>query len=313
MNKEIYLLTPEYKERIWGGTRLQEVFGFDTDIQPLGEAWTVTSLVGNADNRIEALDTTLNTLYQEHRELFGTSDDLLPVKVMIIASEQNLSVQVHPNDAYALEHDHSLGKPEAWYIIDAKEGAKIEFGHTAKNKEELKQMIQEGKWDELLQYVSPKKGDFLFVPDGVMHALGKDLLVFEISKNADLTYRVYDYDRVDAKTGKKRELHLEKSLDVLHAPFNEPGLIHPEAEMINGCEVTNYFDVPKQFTFKRILVEQEGDYLQEEFGFYFIADGQGMIDGHKVKKGETYFVPKGHGNLHLFGKLDILLATYREQ
>lgn len=313
MNKKMYLLKPEYKERIWGGTRLQETFGFDTDINPLGEAWVVTSLVGNADNEIEELGTTLDTLYQQHRELFGTKDDLLPVKVMIIASEDNLSVQVHPNHEYALKHDNSLGKPEAWYIIDAKEGAKIEFGHTAKDKEELKAMIEAGKWSDLLTYVYPKKGDFLMVPDGVMHALGKDLVVCEISKNADLTYRVYDYDRVDKKTGKTRELHLQKSLDVLHAPHNEEGLIHPEAVEVNGCMVTNYYDVPGQFTFKRIEVSDKGVFEQEEFGFYFICSGEGTINGRTCKTGETYLVPKGHGSLEICGKFDILLNTYREE
>lgn len=313
LKQEIYRLVPEFKERLWGGHRLQEIYGFDTDIDRLGEAWVVTSLPGNADNAVEGLQMSLNELYQTHRELFGTKDTMVPVKGMVIAAEQDLSVQVHPNDAYALEHDNSRGKPEAWYIIDVKEGAHIEFGHTAKTKEELKEKITQGKWDELLRYVYPKKGDFLFVPDGVMHALGKDMVVYEISKNADLTYRVYDYDRVDVKTGKKRELHIEKSLDVLHAPVQAQGLIHPEAYQKNGCMITDYFDVPMQFTFKRITVEEAGTYEQEAFSFIFINEGNGTIDGRTVHKGETYFVPKGHGPLTFAGKFDILLSTYREE
>jgi len=313
MNHKIYRLVSEYKERIWGGTRLQETFGFKTDINPLGEAWIVTSLAGNADNYVEGLDMSLNTLYQTHRELFGTTDDLLPVKAMVIASEQDLSVQVHPNDEYALEHDNSLGKPEAWYIIDAKEGAKIEYGHTAKTKTELKDMINNDKWEELLKYVYPQKGDFLFVKDGMMHALGKDLLVYEISKNADLTYRVYDYDRIDKKTGQKRELHLAKCLDVLRVDEKGDGLIHPEGVIENGCEITTYFDEVGQFTFKKIVVKDSGNYFQNEFGFYFVNEGSGKIGEVNVTKGETYFVPKDHGELVLEGNIELLLSTYRDK
>ena len=313
MKDRIYRLVTEYKERIWGGTRLQETFGFETDVNPLGEAWIVTSLAGNADNYVEGLDMSLNTLYQTHRELFGTTDDLLPVKAMVIGSEQDLSVQVHPNDEYALKHDNSLGKPEAWYIIDAKEGAKIEYGHTANTKEELVEMINNDKWDELLKYVYPKKGDFLFVKDGMMHALGKDLLVYEISKNADLTYRVYDYERVDKKTGQKRELHLDKCLDVLRVNEEGEGLIHPSSVRENGCDITTYFDEVGQFTFKRIIIEGKGSYNQTEFGFYFVNEGTGKIGDVEVKKGETYFVPKDHGELVFEGSFELLLATYRDK
>ena len=312
MKNSIYKLVCEYKQRIWGGARLQEVYGFETDVEPLGEAWIVTSLKGNADNRIEGLEMSLNDLYQNHRELFGTDDDLLPVKAMLIAANDDLSVQVHPNDEYALKHDNSLGKPEAWYVIDAKEGARIEYGHTASSKEEFANKVKDGKWDELLKYVYPKKGDFLYVQDGMLHALGKDLLVYEISKNADLTYRVYDYDRVDNKTKMKRELHIDKCLDVVRVGEEGEGLIHPEGISKDGCVITTYMDEPKMFTFKRIEVADKGEYEQEEFGFYFVSEGKGQINNQKVQKGETYFVPKGYGLLKFQGNLELLLSTYRQ-
>ena len=310
MNQKMYQLLPLFREKIWGGTKLKEEFGYAIPSDKTGEAWVVTSLAGNEDNQLAGCDMTLSQLYSEHRELFGTANDICPIKTTIIDANDDLSVQCHPNDDYARRHDHSLGKPEAWYILAAEPQARIEFGHKAKDKKELAEMIAAGQWDRLLNYVKPQVGDFLFVPDGTMHAIGRGTLVFEVSRNADLTYRVYDYDRVGAD-GQKRELHIAKSLDVLKAPFNEKGLIHPQSQTSDGLQVTTYYDVAGQFTFRKLQAETKGCWYQDEFMFVFVAGGQGRINGQPVSKGQSWFVPCHTGQLVIEGPLTLLVSSYR--
>lgn len=136
----------------------------------------------------------------------------------MLDAAQDLSVQVHPNDEYANAHENGeLGKTECWYIIDCQKDAEIIYGHHAKSKEELKAMIQLEKWDRLLRRVKVKPGDFFYVPSGTVHAIGKGILILETQQNSDTTYRLYDYDRKDAE-GNLRELHLEKSIEVIDVP-----------------------------------------------------------------------------------------------
>jgi len=309
-NKKLYRLTPLFREKIWGGHRLHDVYGYDTGCDKAGEAWVVTSLAGNEDSPVVGTGLTLSQLYQSHRELFGIDAPICPIRATVIDAGDDLSVQCHPSDAYAMAHEHSLGKPEAWYVLAVDPGARIEFGHKAKDKDELRTMIMAGQWDRLLNYVQPAPGDFLFVPDSTMHAIGKGTMVFEVSRNADLTYRVYDYDRRDAQ-GRKRQLHVQQSLAVLKAPSTGQGLIHPDAVAAGGLAVTTYHDVAGEFTLRRLQCRETGSWQPAGFAFMFISEGKGTLDGQPVSKGQTWLVPCGHGPLAITGPLDILEASYR--
>ncbi|TPB32722.1 mannose-6-phosphate isomerase, partial [Burkholderia pseudomallei] len=152
-------------------------------------------------------------LWSNHKELFGNMPgDKFPLLTKILDANDNLSVQVHPDNEYAKENENGeLGKTECWYIIDCDDDAEMIFGHNAKSKEELEYMISNNKWSDLLKRVKVNKGDFFYVPSGTIHALCKGTLVLETQQNSDTTYRVYDYDRVDSN-GNKRELHVDKSI-----------------------------------------------------------------------------------------------------
>ena len=173
MMQEPMFLKPVFQEKIWGGSRLKSVFGFDIPNDKIGEDWAISahphgvSVVENGEFKGQKLDD----LWKEHKELFGhPTEPVFPLLIKILDAEDELSVQVHPDDAYGMKHEGELGKTECWYIIDAEPGAEIIYGHHAKTREELAEMIKEGRWDDLLKKVPVKKGDFFYVPSGMQSA-----------------------------------------------------------------------------------------------------------------------------------------------
>ncbi len=158
--QEPMFLKPVFQEKIWGGSRLRSVFGFDIPNDKIGEDWAISahphgvSVVENGEFKGKRLDE----LWSEHKELFGhPSEPVFPLLIKILDAEDDLSVQVHPDDAYGMKHEGELGKTECWYIIDAEPGAEIIYGHHAKTREELAEMIKDGRWDDLLKKVPVKK------------------------------------------------------------------------------------------------------------------------------------------------------------
>ncbi len=149
-------------------------------------------------------------------------------------ANDKLSIQVHPNDRYAKKYENSLGKTECWYVIKAKPGAYLIYGHTAKSHEKLDKMIEKGNWGALLKKLPVKKGDFIYTPSGTIHALTEGIEVLETQQSSDITYRLYDYDRID-QNGKKRRLDITKSEDVITVPFVSP---HIEPQMFRDGEST---------------------------------------------------------------------------
>jgi len=238
--QEPMFLKPVFQEKIWGGSRLRSVFGFDIPNDKIGEDWAISahphgvSVVENGEYQGQKLDE----LWQNHKELFGNpTEPVFPLLIKILDAEDELSVQVHPDDAYGMKHEGELGKTECWYIIDAEPGAEIIYGHHAKTREELAEMIQEGRWDDLLKKVPVKKGDFFYVPSGTIHAIGKGIMSLETQQSSDKTYRVYDNDSKDAN-GNTRELHIQQLIDVTTVPAITQQIQMKEVRKGNSSIVT---------------------------------------------------------------------------
>ena len=237
-------LKPYFQEKMWGGKRLKTEFGYEIPSDTTGECWAISAhphgpaVVENGPYQ----GLNLAELWQQHREVFGNAKgDVFPLLTKILDARDDLSVQVHPDDAYALKHEGELGKTECWYVLAADEGAEMIYGHHAQTKAELKQLIEAGDWQHLLRRVPVKAGDFLYVPSGTVHAIGKGIMVLETQQSSDTTYRLYDFDRVDKKTGQKRELHLQQSIDVINVPHVDPKL-NREVKQVAGIEVTTFVD-----------------------------------------------------------------------
>ncbi len=312
MNEPLFMV-PVLHEKIWGGNQLAKQFGYQIPSDKTGEAWGIsahphgTTTVANG----EFAGTKLNDLWQSHPELFANKDNSkpFPLMVKILDANANLSIQVHPDDAYAAEHEGptELGKTECWYVLSAEPGASIFYGHNAKTKEELAEMIHTGKWDQLLKRKPVKKGDFIYVPSGTIHALAEGVVVLEPQQSSDTTYRLYDFDRVDQKTGKKRTLDLDSAIDVTTVPFEEPE-IHPLTVTSDGVEETTFVSTD-YFSVKRLRISTESlsqTQAADSFKLVSVTAGSGTLtkagNVSKLEKGMHFIIPSNFGEYELAGK-----------
>lgn len=243
----LIVLKPVLHNNIWGGRRLAE-FGYELPEGPVGECWGI-SAHPHGDCVVAGGPyggKRLSELWDEHHELFeGADGDRFPLLVKVLDALDDLSIQVHPDDAYAGEHENgSLGKHECWYILDCHEHAHIIVGQHAHDRAEFAQMVEEGRWDELENLVPIKPGDFFDIAPGTLHAIMGATLVLETQQSSDVTYRVYDYDRRQSD-GTLRELHLAQAMDVIdYAAKPASGEVTaPEVDGITQLLSCKYFGV----------------------------------------------------------------------
>ena len=310
--KDILFLKPLFFEKIWGGNKLPEIYGFNytNNEFPLGEIWGVS---GHKNGVSEFLNPafggmSINDLISREPDLFGNkiANGEFPLQIRIIDAKEDLSIQVHPNDKYAVKNSDDNGKDECWYIMDALENAKIVFGHTCQSREELAKAVEAGRLEENLSYLPVKSGDFIHVPAGTLHALTRDIMAAEIATSSDTTYRFYDYNR-KTSDGKKRELHLKESLDVVAIPSRYPVINTKTVYMANAVEITMVDE--ECFTVKHIKTVKTS-VIEKEFSYYacFIMAGEGTINTVKVKKGDFFILTNNVKKIEINGKVEMLAA-----
>ncbi len=215
--KDIILLKSNFDDtKIWGGQKLKS-YGYDGTSNKIGEAYLISALEDRSSFIIndDIKEKNLYDFYKNNKEWFNNYEGDYPLLSKIIDAKDDLSVQVHPDDNYAKNKFSKLGKTEAWYILDCNVDSDIVYGLKTNNKEDIKKAINNNDWSSILNYLPIKKDDVLFIPSGIVHAIKKNTLLFEIQQSSDLTFRLYDYDRVD-DNGNKRELHIEDSLNVIN-------------------------------------------------------------------------------------------------
>ncbi|HDR6246521.1 TPA: mannose-6-phosphate isomerase, class I [Bacillus cereus] len=311
--KSPLFLQPVLQERIWGGKSLGN-FNYDLSSESIGECWGISAHPNGMSVVREGPyeGKTLEQLWRDEKHLFGEcSSEKFPLLTKILDANKDLSVQVHPNDEFAKVYENGeLGKTECWYIIDCKEGAQLVYGHNANTNLEFKEMIKEGKWGELLRRVSIKPGDFFYVPSGTIHALCEGTVVLETQQSSDTTYRVYDYDRIDAN-GKKRELHLDKAVQVVSIP-HEDYPVQSETIDRNGALITTYVH-EEYFSVYKWKIEEEASFQQKEiFQLVSVIEGEGTlvtIDGESyIKKGDHFILPITIENFIIKGNITAIVS-----
>lgn len=307
-------LKPVFKERIWGGTALKNEFGYDIPTDQTGECWAISahpngpSVVENGPYAGMALDE----LWREKPELFGNpKEEVFPLLTKILDANMDLSVQVHPDDSYAMVNENGeLGKTECWYIIDCKEDADMIFGHNAKTREDLIEQINAGKWNDLLRRVKIKPGDFFYVPSGTIHALCEGTLVLETQQSSDTTYRVYDYDRRDAE-GNLRDLHLEKAIDVTTVPHQNVVSV-PKVEVQENLAVTTFVESEFFSVYKWDISGKSSFAYNDHYLLLSVIKGEGTLthDGEKygLKKGTHLIIPVGLGEFEIDGECELIVS-----
>lgn len=316
-----FLLKPAIKDYIWGGTRLREEFGKESDFDRLAESWELSCHPDGegfiASGELEGM--SFAKFAQEHPEALGekcTQFDTFPVLIKLIDARGNLSVQVHPDNDYARKYENDNGKTEMWYIVDCEEGAELIYGFKDKlTKEQFRAAIADNTLLEYVNRVPVKKGDVFFIKPGTLHAIGKGILIAEIQQSSNVTYRVYDYGRLGAD-GKPRELHVEKAIEVTSLDPS-PEQQTNGAENIGGsvsvqklasCE---YFDVEKyEIGGGELRLENRAD----SFRHILVIDGECEVfcGGEQVltaKKGSGVFVPAGTDNCCIKGNCTIIITV----
>ncbi len=307
----ILFIEPIFKEMVWGGQRLKQVYDYPIPSDHTGECWAISAhqngdcLIRNSKYQ----GMSLSTLYQEHRELFGNIEaKQFPLLVKIIDASQNLSVQVHPNDEYARIHENSLGKTECWYVIDCLKHTQMVIGHHAKTKEELIHTIKHHEYASLLNQFEIQPKDFFYIPAGTIHAICAGSLIYEVQQSSDITYRVYDYDRVDSN-GKKRELHLSQSIDTINVPDKSNHNQHRTIKQYDACKVETLIVSP-YFTVKKYEVYGEYHYQHKApFSLVSVLDGKGTINHMEISKGDHLIICNDVLNIELDGLLELMVTT----
>lgn len=341
-NKPI-LLRPAGKDYLWGGNRLKTEYHKNIPLTPLAETWECSthpdgpSVIAGGD----FAGRTLPEVLRLHPEWLGNHhqrDEGLPVLIKLIDAGKDLSVQVHPDDTYALEKEGQPGKTEMWYVLDAEPGASLIFGFAQDmTGEKILQSLEEGRFMEYLQKVPVRKNDVFFIEPGTIHAIGGGVLVAEIQECSNVTYRVYDYDRLD-KDGNPRKLHLQQALEVLK--LNQEPEVRQQMRVMryqpgSACECLcrcRYFQVDRilvssrfvckvEVTSFQVLLVLEGELeVRKRFEVYEQAPRkvacaekeQGALEDMQeleilhVQKGDCVFLPADCGEIEVHGRGQLL-------
>lgn len=312
------LLKPAMKDYLWGGTKLKEEWGFETDKNIAAEAWLLSShkdgdgIVANGELKGKAFSEVLSLWGKEALGERAERFSYFPILIKFIDAKQSLSVQVHPDDEYALKNEGEFGKNEMWYIVDCEEGAELIYGFKENiSKEEFERRIKDNTLPEVCNYVPVKKGDVFFIEAGTLHAIGAGILICEVQQNSNSTYRVWDFGRVGAD-GKPRELHIDKALDVTKCekptrPYGRVGEIVGNENDFNR-ELVNC-DLFKSGIMKiseKGTIETNGSFTSLIF-----LDGEAEViweDGSlTAKKGDSIFIPAGI-EVKIKGNAELLYA-----
>ena len=318
-----FLLKPAAKDYLWGGSRLNDDFGKQIPLFPLAETWEC-STHPDGQSVIAETGELLGDFLQRYPETLGTHSlqltsgiPELPILIKLIDAKENLSVQVHPDDAYAMEHEHSLGKTEMWYVLAARKDAELVFGlRQTMSREAVLAALHDGKIGSYLNHVPVHRDDVFFVEAGTVHAVGAGVLLAEIQQSSNLTYRLYDYDRTD-RNGKRRDLHIDKALEVArlsasNAPRQPLRVLQYRKgwanELLTRCK---YFQVERMLLNTEIyrgLASFRTD--RNSFHALLCTEGCGVMFGEELMlpffKGDCIFVPAESGELKLHGKAQLL-------
>lgn len=304
------------KEAVWGGSRLKEQYAKQADFDKLAETWELT-VRPEEMSRVENGAFAGRTLGEVLQELGADaiakdfSGDRFPLLLKLIDADAPLSVQVHPDDAFSLAHEGELGKTEMWYVLEAEPGAKLVYGlQPGVTPFLLAEAVSRGMIASCLHEVPVRAGDVFFIPSGMVHAIGAGIVIAELQQNSNITYRVYDYNRL-GKDGKPRPLHVEKGLQVIR-PYTEEEI---HALRFSGGEGDGILANCSYFRADVRVVEGESTDTvgTDSFRSLLCLDGEGTIccgeRSDPIRKGDSYFLPAGMGEYSVYGHLKLFVSS----
>lgn len=296
------LLKPQIKDYLWGGTKLKTDFGFETEKDIAAEAWMLSAhkdgmnIVLNGEHNGKTLNEVLEIWGKSALGKNAEKFTYFPILIKLIDAKQKLSVQVHPDDNYALSVEGEYGKTEMWYVVDCEDGAELVYGFKDNiSKDEFENRIKNNTLTEVCNTVPVHKGDVFFIDAGTLHAIGEGILIAEVQQNSNTTYRVSDYGRLGAD-GKPRELHIDKALDVTicdmpQIPYGNIGKV-----ITNGKNIIRELAVCDKFSAKLLNLNEHMDiYSSDSFISLIVLNGIAIImwndEEINIKKGDSIFIP----------------------
>lgn len=308
-------LQPAYKDSLWGGTKLRDIYGMNCDYDVIAESWQMSahpagqSIVASGRHKGLTFGDYLETVGKDVLGWKCESQIRFPMLVKFIDARENLSVQVHPNDDYALENEDEYGKNEMWYVVNADPGSGLYVGFNRNvTREEVLRRVEDNTITEVMNFYPTKAGDVYFIPAGTVHAIGAGNLICEIQQSSNSTYRLYDYGRVD-KFGTPRELHLEKALDVLSYEKYTPTVRHTapgvSGELLAQCKYFETLAYSVSGTQKLQLDSSTFSNVVCIRGSGELTLGDCMLP---IKAGESVFIPAADGTLSVTGDLSFVLS-----
>lgn len=304
---EIYFLSHTHKSLIWGGDRLKEIFK-DIREDSIGETWVVSSLdedqsyIKNGEHR----GLSLQELYKNEPQIFGNypTDDF-PLLIKYIDAKSNLSIQVHPDDNYARKNENSFGKSEFWLVLDSNDETKMILGHHYTNKKDFKNAVLNNTLEAGLNTFKIQKNETYYVPAGTVHAICDNSIIYEVQQNSKITYRIYDYGRLDIE-GKERELHIDKALDVSDIPMKPVNkkLLNLPVNMIEIACNEYYFKI------ESLLIKSHFNYkCNGYFNIVGCIAGEGEINRYVVKTGDHILVPHQMDEMMISGNMHLIISS----
>ncbi len=301
-----------FQEKIWGGNKISKEFNKkELENKKIGEAWIVSGFKGY-ESTIEGEELTLNDFYKKNKELFNNYEtEDFPLLIKILDAKDDLSIQVHPNNEEAMELDnYPFGKLEAWYILDTPKDNEIIVGTKINSKTKIKQLVKEGKFLDVAKTHKINNGDVFEIKEGTLHAIKGNTFLYEVQQSSDLTYRFYDYDRLD-DNGNKRELHIEKSLKVLK--FEDTNKVKPFIDEIDGFTI-KYLISNDKFELEKWEITKDSfiSFDPEEKNFLIITciKGNGKINGIEINKYENLILTTSElEEIILEGEMELLIAN----
>lgn len=313
---KIEKLTPAFKDYLWGGTKLRDVYHKPCGFDKVAESWELSTHPAGESciDGGEFDGMTLSEYFSAHPGVLGGNVrrfENFPVLIKLIDAKDPLSIQVHPSDRYALEVEHEYGKTEMWYIVDCDPGAALYFGvNRGISKEEFRRRIENNTVEEVLNRVEVRPGDVFFIEAGTIHAIGAGILICEIQQNSNCTYRVYDYGRCGAD-GRPRELHIDKAMAVSRLTPSEGLDKAPVARDIQGGTMARLAEC-KYFTADRFTIDSEVSIFIGGGSFLSLTavQGSGQVTGPEntmdFSPGDTLFIPAGTGTITIRGQATLV-------
>ena len=312
MEQKIYRIKPVFEERMWGGQHLIEKYHYQTELKNIAESYCCIAIPNHLDCDVIDTGDKLSDFYHQNRELFGSDTDDIPIRLTVESVMDNMSVQLHREDEYALEHFHQYGKPGGILYLEGTP-TDLLLGHHAKTKEEFIQWNETRQFDKLFRFVDYVPGDFIHIPANTLHSFRIRGIMIAFARNSDVTLRLYDYDRMDPKTGKPRKMHVKEVYENVTVPDDQ--ILPTRGRIVEQGALTHtvYYDAPGEYTAGRVQVKEKASFALDEFYFLFCVNGGGTVNGQRFQMGDVLFVPQKFGPIDLAGDMDFVYCSYKNK